>query len=509
MLKRLTLCIGLAVGMVLFVQSQVSAAPKGTLRVALTTMPNSIDVANAAERNAHNVAWQIFDTLIWVDNSGKVTPGLAKSWTLSKDGTTYTFKLRKNVTFHNGEKMNADSIVYSWKRGQRKEMKWAKQWLSAKSVTKVDDYTVNVITEKPNPLLLRQMAGYWGIVPPGYLNKVGESGFAAHPIGTGPFKFVEWKKGDRIILEANTNYFEPQYPKLAKIAFRPIPESSTRLAAIQTGEIDIATRLSAEESAMLQGSRKVRTHQYPSDRVYYITFNNLTSGKGQPTESPLVRQAMNYAVDIQGIIDALFNGNGRQSTGFVTPANLGYDESIQPFGYDPKKAKSLLAKAGYPKGFDIGFACPSGAYINFEQVCEAIQGYLSEVGINTDLQLMESGKYWDLESKKQLPPLFGDSWSERAGEALPRLQGALGGMAASYSAWSDPKIDDYLKKIESTMDDGKRAALYVSLQRYMQENPPFIYIYELMTFEAYNPKVKGFYPRAAEDYYLKTVYLEN
>jgi ABC-type transport system substrate-binding protein len=153
-------------------------------------------------------------------------------------------------------------------------------------------------------------------------------------------------------------------------------------------------------------------------------------------------------------------------------------------------------------------AGPTGAYTNFEQVLEAIQGFLADVGIETDLTLMESGKYWDLEAKKQLPPLFGDSWSETNGESLERLKGALGGTDASYSSWEDQTIKKYLADIGSTVDDAKREQLYINLQRYMVENPPFIYLYEPMAFEAINPKVKGYLPRPAEDYYLKTVSID-
>jgi peptide/nickel transport system substrate-binding protein len=319
---------------------------------------------------------------------------------------------------------------------------------------------------------------------------------------------VKWLKGDRIILEANPDYWKKGLPKVQNLIFRPIPESSTRVSAIQAGEIDIVTRLSSEEAQTLKGTKGVAVIQYPVDRVYYITFNNLTTGKGLPTENPLVRQAMNYAVDMDAIVDSLFNGFGRPSTGFVTPGNLGFDTSIKPFGYNPDKARALLGQAGYPNGFKMDFACPAGAYTNFEQVCEAIQGFLSEVGITANLQIMESGKYWDLEAKKELPPLFGDSWSETTGEALPRLKGALGGMNASYSAWSDPEIDRLLDAIGKTMDDGTRAKLYVDLQRYMQANPPFIYLYEPVTFEAMNAKVKNYRPRAYENYFLKATDIE-
>ena len=130
---------------------------------------------------------------------------------------------------------------------------------------------------------------------------------------------------------------------------------------------------------------------------------------------------------------------------------------------------------------------------------------MAEIGIQTNLELMESGKYWDLEAKKELPPLFGDSWSEASGEALPRLEGALGGMNASFSSWSDPEIDRLLDAIRTTVDDDARAKLYVELQRYMQKNPPFIYLYEPVTFEAINPNVQNYKPRPAENYYLKAV----
>ena len=259
---------------------------------------------------------------------------------------------------------------------------------------------------------------------------------------------------------------------------------------------------------MLKGVSNVKVIEYPVDRVFYITFNNLTSGKGLPTENPLVCQAMNYAVDIDAIIDALFSGHGKPTTGFFVPGNLGYDKTLKPFGYDPAKAKQLLKEAGFEKGFKIELAAPTGAYSQFEQVCEAIQGFLSEVGIEVKLTLMESGKYWDLEAKKELPPMFGDSWSCREGEPLERLEGTLGGFKQSYSTWTDPKIDAILSEVATMSDENERAKRYAKLQKYMQENPPFIYLYQPMTFEAVSTKVKNYKPRAAEDYYLKDVTIE-
>jgi len=481
----------------------VLAASDGkVLRLALTMDPNALEPAMADERNAAIVSWCLYDSLVAIDDDSRVIPALAESWTINPEGTVFTFKLRKGVTFHNGEPFNADDVLFTWNRGKRENIKYKDRFNLVKNVEKLDEYTVRMSTENSSPLLLRFMAEHWAMLPAKLMKKTGEDKFLAAPVGTGPFKFVKWSKGDRIEFEANKNYWKKGFPKAEKVIFRPIPESSTRVAAIQAGEVDLVTRLSAEEVAGLKGDANVRVVSYPVDRVYYIAFNNMTSGKGLPTEDPRVRQAMNYAVDVQSMLDALFNGKGRPSTGFVTPGNLGFDKAIKPFGYNPAKAKALLKEAGYPDGFKIGFACPSGAYTNFQQVCEAIQGYWAEMGIIAELQVMESGKYWDLEAKKELPPLFGDSWSETIGEAMSRLQGALGGNSAAYSTWWDEKIGAMLDQIKGTVDEEKRAELYVTLQHYMQENPPFVYLYEPVTYEVVSSRVTDYKPRASEQYYL-------
>ena len=484
----------------------VPEGPEGTLNMALATFPNSIDRPQAAERNASNTSQQMWDSLLWVNEEGELEPALAERYEISEDGTEYTFYLRDDVVFHNGEPFNADSVVLTWERAANADYEYSYFFTNADSVEKIDDYTVKVTTPEPDAIFLRIMADYWAMIPPKYYEEVGEDGFVEHPIGTGPFMFVEWVKGDHITMEANPNYWREGQPKVQSLIFRPIPESATRAAAIQTGEVDVVGRLSSEEAQSLLGVPNVKVIRYPSTRIYYIAFNNLTTGVGQPTEEPLVRQAMNYAVDVDAIADALFDGFAQRASGYVADGEMGYG-AVEPFPYDPEKAKELLGEAGYPDGFEMDFACPAGAYIFFEQVCEAVQGYLADVGIETNLEIMESGQYWDLEAEKQLPPLFGDSWSSTLGEAYNRLFGALGGMDASYSAWSDPTIDEYLADIEQAIDFEERKKLYEDLQVYMQEDPPFIYLYQLMTFEAINTRVQNYTPRGAEDYFLMNTWV--
>ncbi len=492
------------------VEVEAPDKPKGELIVSLSTFPNSLVLPNTAERNAYNASAQLFNSLVWVNDEGKVVPALAESFEVSDDGLEYLFKLRQDVKFHNGEDFDAEDVITTWKHHIDERNAYNYYFTPISDIEVIDDYTVKFIMSEPDVLFLRKMNLNWGMIPTDYYNEVGFEGIEAHPIGTGPFKFVDWKKGDKIEMEAFEDYWEEGLPKVAKLTFRPIPEESTRIAAVQTGEIHIANRLPVDEAQRLLGVENVKIVRYPVDRVYYISFNNLTTGIGTPIEDPLVRQAMNYAIDRQAIIDALFNGYASLSAGFVTPGNLGYDASLAPYAYDPDKAKELLAEAGYPDGFEIGMACPTGAYTNFEQVCEAVGGYLNEVGItfeDGEIQFMESGQYWDLESNKELPPLFGDSWSTSDGEALVRLSGALGGPDASYSAWSSDEIQDYIARISATFDEEERAKLYTEFNQYLYDDPPFVYLYEPNTFEAINVAVQNYKPRSAENYFLKEVFL--
>jgi peptide/nickel transport system substrate-binding protein len=480
-----------------------SAAPQeqrfaGALRVALTALPNSLDCPQLSDINASLVALQLYNSLLWIDDEGRLTPALAERWEISADGTAYTFYLRHGVVFHNGEPFTADAVVTSWQRGIRPEMRLRDRWAMVSAVEKVDDYTVILRSEQPNALLLRTIAGAWCMAPPHYLAEVGEAGFLKHPVGTGPFMLEEWMPDERVVLQANPTYWEAGLPKLAQLSFRPIPEAFTRAAAVRTGEIDIAGRLSVNDAALLEEVANIQVIHYPVDRVYVVAFNNLTSGVGQPTERLEVRHAMNYAVDRQGLLDTFFEGYGRPATGFVTPANLGYDITLQPYPYDPEKARQLLAEAGYPDGFSLDFACPAKVYANFDLVCQAVQGYLQAVGIQTELELVEAATFWDLASKKELPPLFGDGWTGGFGDAYPCLFGALGGFNAPFSAWSDPQIDALLAQIRTTLDEEARAALYRDLQHYMLDNPPFIYLYELETLEAVQRRVQNYRPRPSE-----------
>jgi len=483
-----------------------AAKPKGTLTVALSTDIAAIELPQAPERQAANAASTMYDGLLYPTADGKLEPALAESWDVAADGTTYTFKLRKDVTFHNGEPFTADAVVFSWTTYSKPDVRYASTWTIADTMTKVDDYTVKATTKSPNALLLRYASG-WAMIPPKYYASVGPQAFAQKPVGTGPFVFKEWIKGDHLTVTANPNYWRKGYPKVDQVVFKFMPEPATRVQAIKAGEIDIASRLTSSNVKELGSAAGITVVHYPVDRVYYVAFNNVTSGKGQPTEKKEVRLALNYAVNRPGIIKAIFDGYGQLASGFVGTSDLGFDKS-DPYPYDPAQAKTLLGLAGYPNGFAMDMSCPSNGYPGINDVCQAVASDFGKVGVKVNLNLMEANAFWALEEKKQLPPLYIDSWSVTLGEAYPRLSGALA-KDETYAAWYDAGLAKMITDLVATIDISKRAALYGTIQKQMRDDPPFVYLYYPEAFEAVRSRVSGYQPRAAEDYFLWDVSVSN
>lgn len=478
---------------------QAQDGPSGELTIALPNEPTSLYMPRAADRTASNASWPLYDSLVWVTLDNEVEPALAESWEVSEDGTQYTFHLRQDVVFHNGEAFTSDAVLATWEFGQDDSNDYANQYADI-SVEVVDDYTVILDTGTPDPLFLVLLWDNWAIIPPAYMREVGIDAFAANPVGTGPFKFVERLPGDRIVYEANLDYWREGKPGVANLTFRTIPDVTTRVAAVQTGEVDIVNRLTIDDVQILQGASNVEIISYPNDRVYYVGFKNVGNGVGTSLEDALVRQAMNYAVNKEGLINGIFGGEAVPISGFTVSSNLGYDDAIQPYSYDPDRARELLAEAGYEEGFEIGMGCPTDAYTNINFVCLAIQRDLGAVGIEVVLEFRTSNSYWNEEFYGTVGPMYVDSWSSAVGEAFPRLDGSLT-PGNYYNTWVDDTITDYITNIGSTVDRGERATLYAELQAYMYDNPPFIYLYQLNLFEATTSRVEGYNPRAAENYY--------
>lgn len=505
MKKVLSLAIVLSL-LTIAVFSTIGSAQEagGDIVIALPNDPTSLYLPRAADRTAGNASWPLYDSLVFLTVDGEIVPALAESWEINDEGTEYTFTLRQGVTFHNGEAFNADDVVATWEFGKDETNDYSGQYTNVAEVEVIDEYTVKLVTAAPDPLFMVLLADNWAIIPNEYMVEVGIEGFEQAPIGTGPFMFQERVPGDKIVHVANPDYWQEGLPLLNSVTFRIIPDSSTRVAALQTGEVNIINRLSADEATLLRATGDVEVLSYPNDRVYYVAFKNVNNGVGTPIEDPLVRQALNYAVNRPGIVEGIFAGEAVLISGFTVSTNLGYDPSIEPYPYDPDRARELLAEAGYADGFEISMGCPTDAYPSINDVCLAILRDLSAVGVEVSLEFKTSNTYWNEPQYGSVGPMYVDSWSSAVGEALPRLQGAMT-PGAQYNGWEDETIVALIDQIGQTIDREERAALYVELSQYMYDNPPFIYLYQLNLFEATSTNVEGYQPRPAENYFLHEV----
>ena len=467
------------------------AASRGTLTIGLPTDINTLDPTMSPEVNTENVTFSMMEPLLYLDAQGNVRPRLAESWQVV-DNVTYVFHLRRGVKFTNGEPFTGKAVEFSWHRSQEQQRVNKVAFGTVSRIEHLDDYTIRIVTAKPDPIFLKRMANVSAsIFPPKYAAEQGDEAVALRPVGTGPFTLGEWVKGDHATFQANPNYYLPNVPKVQTLVWRFIPESQSRVAALQTGQIDIALRIPPQQVATLRGDGNLRLSNALSTRTYYIMFNNMTTGRGTPVMDTRVRLAMNLGVDFQAIIKSVFNGEAQRVNSMIGNVQFGYDPTLPPLPYNPDRAKQLLAEAGYAQGFKIGMACPSGAYANDKEACEAVAGYLQRFGIQVDLQVMEPNRFWDLEAKKQLPPLFFDGVGDRYQDPDQQLRGVML-PDSKWTSFDKREFDDRIVAGGSTVDPAERRRAYARLARAMQADPPALFLWQVRNFEGVRKRVQGY-----------------
>jgi peptide/nickel transport system substrate-binding protein len=497
-MKRIWLGLVVAIALGLGVGHEGMAAPKGTLTIGIPTDINTLDPTMGPEVNSLNVAFSTMETLLRLDAQGTLKPLLAESWEVV-DNTTYVFRLRKNVKFHNGEPFNGKAVEYSWKRSVEKHRANKNTVAGVARIDHLDDYTIRAVTDKPDPVFLKKIAtAPAAIFAPKATADGGDEAASLKPVGTGPFILSSWVKGEHVTFKANPNYYLPDVPKVETLVWRAIPEAAARVAALQTGQIDIALRIPPNQVPALEKETSFRISSALSTRTYYIAFNNMTTGKGTPIMDPRVRQAMNHGTDLQAIIRSVFNNQAQRVNSLIGNVQFGHDPTLPPMAYDVAKAKQLLAEAGVPNGFKVGLACPSGAYANDKEACQAIAGSLAKIGIEIDLQIMESNRFWDLEAKKQLPPLFFDGVGDRLQDPATQLRG-VAHPASNWTAFEKKEITELIDQAGSTVDQEQRKRLYAKLAREMQADPPFLFLWQVRNFEGVRKRVQNYTTRPTED----------
>jgi peptide/nickel transport system substrate-binding protein len=385
----------------LFLPALATAAPEGKIIIAQGVDPTTLDPQWHEETPAYNVLLNIYDTLLFRDKDLKIIPWLAESWRIVNP-TTWEFKIRKGVKFHNGEDVDADAVKFSLDRIRDPELK-ARQSVYFRLVTSVDvidKYTVRVITSKPYPTLENHFALRGHIMPPGHFRGKDKIFADRNPVGSGPYKFVRWVKDEQIELEANPNWWGGA-PKIKTIVFRPIPEAAVRVAALQAGEVDGAVNIPPHLIAPIEKHGKLYVSKAPSVRTIFIpiyayqydTANKPVGPVEGPTRDKRVRQALLAAVNVDEIIKTVLEGNAIRTATPLTPKHFGFDPTFAPTKLDPDRARKLLSDAGFPQGIELTLNSPDGRYLKDKEVAEAIAGQLTKAGIRARVKTHEWTTY--------------------------------------------------------------------------------------------------------------------
>ena len=347
---------------------ELKAAPEGQIVIAQGADPTTLDPHMHAENFTFAVVHNVFDHLVRrfvKDGQLAHEPGLATAWT-AVNPTTWEFKLRRGVKFHNGEDFNADAVKFSIERVLNPEQKARWRWAFAdiERVEVVDPHTVRIITKSPFPTLVTNLAFCMPIVPPKYVREKGDAFVATNPVGTGPFKLVRWRKDDELVLEANEGYWRGA-PKIKNLVFKPIPDESTRVAALTTGQVDVSRGVPPSLVKQIAENPRTRVARVPSALNIHIVLDTLKDG---PLKDKRVRQAINYGVDKEGIIKNVLEGNGGAVGGPLTPVMFGFASDVKPYPYDPERAKKLLAEAGFAQGISLTLNSPNGRLVTMRTV---------------------------------------------------------------------------------------------------------------------------------------------
>jgi peptide/nickel transport system substrate-binding protein len=429
------------------------------------------------------VLYGVHDAMVKPMPAGLNTPSLAESWQESKDHLTYTFTLRKNVRFHNGEPVTAEDVKFSFERYRGASATLLKE--KVKEVQVMDPGHVRFVLKEPWPDFMTfygtTASGAGWIVPKKYVEKVGDDGFKAAPIGAGPYRVVSFKPGVELVLEAFDGYWR-KAPSVKRLVMRSMPDESTRAAALKAGEVDIAFLLTGPTAEAIQKTPGYKVVAPLLSGAFWLELPEQWDPKS-PWADKRVRMAANVAIDREGLNKAETLGFSRLTGNFV-PRIFQHALALEPPPYDPARAKKLLAEAGYPNGFDGGDFYPFPPY---NTMGEAIQGYLQTVGIRTRMRVMERASYFTAWQEKKLHGVI-LVISAAFGTAATRLEpyATKGGI---YAYGSLPEIDDLYARQARELDGKKREAMLHQIQKTLADQVTTIPIYDLAFIWGVGPRV--------------------
>lgn len=481
-----------------------AARAGGTLAVGVVAEPVTLDPPAAFSTSDEKISINLFDKLVQQEvGSYRVVPALAESWAVSSDGKLYTFRLRKGVRFHDGTPFNAEAAKISIDRMidetsplyNMSKFPVAKGRIGViKEVQAVDDSTLRIALSRPLTPFIDYMATVLGVMISPTAAKQLFTSFGERPVGTGPFKFSSWEKGQRLVLERNTDYWRGA-PKLERIVAVTYPEAEPRLTALKTGSVQLIESVPPDDIPQIQSDPTLQLVRGASPHVWYVVLNN----KFKPLSDVRVRRALSHAVNKQAIVGNILRGTATAADGPLEPTIFKtYQTNITKYEYDPAKAKRLLADAGYPNGFEVAFSVPTSGQGMLEPVAMAtyLQANFAQVGVKAQIKTFEWGAYQKIR-------LAGDfemaafSWTPGIGNPDILLYNLFHSSQQppngyNNAFWANERVDRLLDLARVTTDDKIRIESYKETQRIITAEAPRIFICHAANLVAASRKLQGF-----------------
>lgn len=436
---------------------------KNKISIAMRADPKTLDPQKSIDTMSNKSITLIYDTLLDLDENLNLKPNLAESWE-RLDDCNVVFHLKKGVKFHNGEELKAEDVKFTLERAASSPQTLY-LFKPITKVTVIDDYTVQVTTDKPFGALLNNLAAVQGgIVSKKAVLKYGDD-YVNHPVGTGQYKLKEWLPGNRIVFEGFKDAYQGA-PNFEELTYLTIPEVSNRMITLETGEVDVAFDIGIMDKETIENSNNLELVEVESPALLYLGFDQTNP----IYQNKKLREAIAYAIDNQTFVDVVFRGSAVAGDSPLPKASPAYNGNVKKYNQDIEKAKKLLAEAGYPNGLDIELWCmDDGPRVD---MCVIIQDQLKKIGINVEIKIFEFGAYV---SKTALPnkELYFLSWNSSGdGDVAlyPLFHSSQHGAPGNRSFYSNKKVDELLDKARVSVNEEERTTLYKEVQNILQED---------------------------------------
>ncbi|CAA9536427.1 MAG: Oligopeptide ABC transporter, periplasmic oligopeptide-binding protein OppA [uncultured Thermomicrobiales bacterium] len=444
-------------------------AGKTELVIAQSADVSTLDPQKSTQVNDISVTFNLYDNLLTRGRDLSIQPMLATEFN-QVDDLTWEFQLREGVTFHNGEEFGADDVEFTIERTYSGEegLTVASTFSTVQDVVVVDPLTVQFVTKAPDPLLPARLAFYGGqILPKDYFTQVGPDGFNQAPVGSGPVSFVEYVVDDHLTLARYDNYWGDPIA-FQTVTFRPIPETSTRIAALQAGEVDIITKVPSDQVQDVADLENARIEQVLYNGLYVLGVNSTVP----PLDNPLVKQALSLAIDRQAIVEELYGGQGVVPSQPAVPGDFAYDPSLPAYPYDPERAEALLAEAGY-NGEEIVIETTDGYLSNDLAMAEIIAQGWEDIGVNVNLSQIETS----VRAEKNRTKTFLGMWWSDPTSALSDPDGMMWRLLAPEGAqpyFRNEEFDRLGTEARTSLDPALRERNYRRMFEIFNENFPWL-----------------------------------